>query len=132
MPLRVVSTSVSTPLKGASPQDRCAEAEELDYLGGRLAVSFCTDNAVAGPAHKSDARWSRSCEYCGETLRVVTRELDILATLPDWDMTASVVAIGGHHSAFIAIATTSPSPPCPPIASRPAVGSGNIFRSWND
>ena len=33
------------------------------------------------------------------TLSVVTRELDIVATLSDWDMTASVVAIGGaaHH-----------------------------------
>ena len=40
------------------------------------------------------------------TLGVVTRELDILATLTDWDMTAFVVAIGGHGSAFIAIATT--------------------------
>ncbi|MDF3316402.1 hypothetical protein [Rhodococcus sp. C3V] len=65
------------------------------------------------------------------TLGVVTRELDILATLPDWDMTASVLAIGGG-AASIAIAATWPSPLCPPVASRPAVRSGDNFRSWND
>ena len=48
---------------------RNAHVRAVDYLDGRLTVSFCTDIPLAGPAHKSGDRWGRSCEFCGENSR---------------------------------------------------------------